>query len=160
MSAHVDRHRELTSDPPAESHARTRRGAAAECSVAGAALILSVLLPPPDTTGRILHLPSICPFYLITGLPCPGCGLTRAFVLISHGEWRQSLAFHPVGWLAYAAFLLMCIDGLPMLIGVRDAPLLPRAVKSRILWGCAAVTLAVGLLRLASEIFGGVHRAF
>jgi len=66
-------------------------------------LALSILLPLPGTDGRIAHLPTVCPFYLLTGLPCPGCGLTRAFVCLGHGQVVQSLHWHPLGMVFYAA---------------------------------------------------------
>ncbi|WP_395752875.1 DUF2752 domain-containing protein [Prosthecobacter sp.] len=36
-----------------------------------------------------------CTFAEATGLPCPGCGLTRATSALFHGEWRASWQFHP-----------------------------------------------------------------
>lgn len=44
-------------------------------------------------------LPSLCMFRNITGLPCPGCGLTRSFVSAAHGDLALSLHFHRFGWL-------------------------------------------------------------
>ena len=67
----------------------------------------SLLLPLPGSDGSIAHLPSLCPFYNITGLPCPGCGLTRAFVSLGHGQWLESLHWHPLGWLI--ALVLACL---------------------------------------------------
>ncbi len=66
-------------------------------------LALSILLPMPKGDGRIAHLPTVCPFYLLTGLPCPGCGLTRAFVCLGHGQIVSSLHWHPLGFVLYAA---------------------------------------------------------
>lgn len=43
-----------------------------------------------------------CVFAEITGLPCPGCGLTRATVALLHGDWRTSWDFHP-----FAGFFLI-----------------------------------------------------
>lgn len=68
-----------------------------------AVLVASVSLPLPGADGTLLHLPSLCPFYELTGLPCPGCGLTRAFVCIGHGQWGASLRWHPLGLVLYAA---------------------------------------------------------
>jgi len=44
-------------------------------------------------------LPGLCIFRSTTGLPCPGCGLTRAFVSAAHGNLALSLHFHRLGWL-------------------------------------------------------------
>jgi len=44
-------------------------------------------------------LPGLCIFRNTTGLPCPGCGLTRAFVSAAHGNLALSLYFHRLGWL-------------------------------------------------------------
>lgn len=35
-----------------------------------------------------------CVFHLLTGLHCPGCGMTRALHAILHGEWRQAVAYN------------------------------------------------------------------
>ncbi|BDI32962.1 hypothetical protein CCAX7_50130 [Capsulimonas corticalis] len=153
----VDTERSSSAEGAAKaSHAsQATQRVKAECLAACAVLALSVLLPLPDTTGRILHIPSICPFYQLTGLPCPGCGLTRAFVLLSHGDWRQSLAFHPMGWAAYAAFILVAIDGAPAALQIRDRGWLPRRVRSGVLWACVCATLAAGLIRLIGDAAEG-----
>ena len=33
----------------------------------------------------------------MTGVPCPGCGLTRSIVLAVHGDWSQSYVYHRLG---------------------------------------------------------------
>ncbi len=43
-----------------------------------------------------------CPFLEISGLPCLSCGVTRAFILVSHGEIIQGLKMNPL----FAALLL------------------------------------------------------
>jgi hypothetical protein len=50
----------------------------------------------------------VCGFKHLTGLPCPTCGLTRALCCAVHGDWAQSLAYHPAGpLLALALFAWM-----------------------------------------------------
>jgi hypothetical protein len=44
-----------------------------------------------------LHPAIACPFRSLTGVPCPFCGLTRAFVAAAHGHVATSLAFNPAG---------------------------------------------------------------
>jgi hypothetical protein len=56
-----------------------------------------------------------CAFRGATGLPCPGCGLTRAFVALARGEWGASLAAH-----AFAPVFAV------LLVAVSVAALLPR----------------------------------
>lgn len=57
---------------------------------------------------RPAELPSIiaCPFRALTGLPCPGCGMTRAFCALGHGEWRLALQYNALSPLVFLAALL------------------------------------------------------
>jgi hypothetical protein len=66
-----------------------------------AVLTAAAVLPLPGSDGRILHLPSICIFYDTTGLPCPGCGLTRSFVCLAHGRLAEAFRWHPLGPLVF-----------------------------------------------------------
>jgi hypothetical protein len=43
----------------------------------------------------------LCPFYWLTGRPCPLCGLTRAFCALAKGHWSQALHFHALSPLAF-----------------------------------------------------------
>lgn len=39
-----------------------------------------------------------CPLYNIVGIPCPSCGMTRAFFSLLHGDFKMAFAFHPMWW--------------------------------------------------------------
>lgn len=39
---------------------------------------------------------AFCPIVLFTGFPCPGCGITRAAVLLLTGRWPQAWRMNPV----------------------------------------------------------------
>ncbi len=41
-------------------------------------------------------LGSACPVYLIFGIPCPGCGMTRAWLYLFCGEVMKAFDFHPM----------------------------------------------------------------
>lgn len=45
------------------------------------------------------RLPEVCSLKRTTGVPCPGCGLTRSWVSAVHGDLGTSAAHHPLGWL-------------------------------------------------------------
>lgn len=50
-----------------------------------------------------------CLFHFVTGLPCPGCGGTRAFVSLLKGDLIHSFLYHPVVpfcFLLYVIFMM------------------------------------------------------
>lgn len=51
---------------------------------------------------------AFCPSVVITGLPCPGCGLTRSVLFFVTGQWERSFSVHPLGW-AIVLFALYCV---------------------------------------------------
>jgi hypothetical protein len=53
--------------------------------------------------------PSLCPFKLMTGLPCPGCGMTRSVVALLHGDLTVSAYFHPLGAPFVLAMLALAV---------------------------------------------------
>jgi hypothetical protein len=57
----------------------------------------------------------ICPFRNLTGLPCPGCGLTRAVYHLAHGDFRQAFACHIF---APAFFLLVFAEIINSIVGI------------------------------------------
>lgn len=52
-------------------------------------------------------LPEICFWRRFLGIECPGCGLTRSFVSLGHGQWRAAWEFHMLG---PALFALVAIQ--------------------------------------------------
>jgi Protein of unknown function (DUF2752) len=52
--------------------------------------------------------PVLCPFRLLTGLPCPFCGMTRSLLALGRGDVAASVALHPLG----PAVALLAVLGL------------------------------------------------
>lgn len=50
---------------------------------------------------------AFCPMVLLTGFPCPGCGLTRSILFFLTGQWERSFYLQPLGG-GVALFLLYC----------------------------------------------------
>lgn len=40
---------------------------------------------------------SLCPLKMLTGFPCPGCGITKSMVYFYEGDILKSLYFHILG---------------------------------------------------------------
>ncbi|MGC4046043.1 MAG: DUF2752 domain-containing protein [Armatimonas sp.] len=108
-------------------------------------LLLSVLLPLPDANGRML-LPPICAFKNLTGLPCPGCGLTRSFVCLGHGHIAEAFHYHILG---PALFLGILSAAVLMLIRIKHPHFLTKwRLDFPILISTAVVLLLLWPLRL------------
>lgn len=56
----------------------------------------------------------VCVFHEVTGLPCPGCGLTRGMTAFARGDVQQALHWHPfTPVFAFGAVLTLVVTLLP-----------------------------------------------
>jgi len=101
----------------------------------GAAPFAVGALIPAST---VVDGPTLCPFRVMTGLPCPLCGATRAFVLAGHGD--GGFVDYGAFWVLVAA--LTVVAGLVVLAA--GSPALRAAWRSP----RRAGTLAAALLAL------------
>lgn len=69
--------------------------------------------------------PVLCPFRLVTGLPCPACGLTRSWVHLAHGDAGAAFSHHPAGPLLFLAAALVVLASVTALLRRRHLPLPP-----------------------------------
>lgn len=83
---------------------------------------------------------AFCPSLLVTGFPCPGCGMTRAVLCLFQGQFRRSWALNPAAvlWVVWA-LLFACNRYI-------------RGKKSKILgrmfWGILLFMLAAYAVRM------------
>ncbi|OPY01158.1 MAG: hypothetical protein A4E61_01753 [Syntrophorhabdus sp. PtaB.Bin184] len=57
------------------------------------------ILPAGRLAGSI---PVFCPFELLTGIPCPGCGMTRAVLCLIAGNPSDALLYNPFSFFLIA----------------------------------------------------------
>ena len=48
--------------------------------------------------GLGIALPESCWFFRWSGIGCPGCGLTRCFICLMHGEFAEAWRYNPGGF--------------------------------------------------------------
>ncbi len=53
---------------------------------------------------------AVCPMVLITGLPCPGCGMTRAGMSMLRFDFKQAFYYNPCCFMWAAYFMYMFIQ--------------------------------------------------
>ena len=72
-----------------------------------------------------------CPFHALTGVPCPGCGTTRAALALARGDVPAAFGWNP---LAAAAFLFggaACLLAPWWVVAGRPLPSLARVLSWR-----------------------------
>lgn len=81
-------------------------------------ILLFLFLPflisysPEQTTPPTIHSIKLSPSCLsevLFGTKCPGCGLTRSFVLLTHGHFKAAAEKHRLGPLLYIFFISLAL---------------------------------------------------
>ncbi len=72
--------------------------------IAGALLTLAVpyLIMLNSGSEHLEHSQSLCPFKMLTGFPCPGCGITKSMIFLYEGNVVKSISYHIFGPLVVA----------------------------------------------------------
>ena len=87
----------------------------------------------------------VCPLYSMTGFACPGCGLTRGFHALFHGDFVGAIDFNALiplwamifGWV-FVSLVLLAVRG-------RGLPMWPT--YPRFLWSFLILLASFGVLR-------------
>jgi Protein of unknown function (DUF2752). len=124
-------------DKPASPH-RMLAAAGAGGMIAGSA---AVAYFDPTTAGFF----PVCPLYALTGLACPGCGLTRGFHALFHGDVLTALDYNAM--LPFFAFLIACGFAALVYYALRGRRLPFNPVHPKVLWVFLVGLLVFGVTR-------------
>lgn len=86
---------------------------------------------------------SICPVKTIFGIPCPGCGMTRALIFAARGNFERAFYYHPL--FPLAPFL---VAGVAVYSLSKKPPV--KKCAGAILLALCGVFVAVWIYRLAA----------
>lgn len=117
---------------------RILAGAAAMMMCAGA---FAVYYFNPTTAGFF----PLCPLHALTGLNCPGCGLTRAFHALFRGDIFQALHFNAL--LPVYFFVFVYLFATLLSIAVRRRALNFNIFRPRLVWSFFTIALVFGVVR-------------
>jgi len=86
-----------------------------------------------------LNLPAWeCPIFRATGIPCPGCGLSRATVLLLKGDLAGSFRFH-----AFAPIFLFAIAALILSVLLPKSILQPAIARAELIERKTGLTVLI-----------------
>jgi hypothetical protein len=86
----------------------------------------------------------VCLFHSLTGLNCPGCGMTRALYSLLHGNFRLALKDNALFVLALAALILAGVRFLWQKANDRPAAFI---VPAKFLWLFLATAFVFAVIR-------------
>jgi len=75
--------------------------------LAGFALLSGILLASATIPPFHREIFTLCLVKDVFGIPCPGCGLTRAFLFLGHGDVRSALALNVNSLLIFSLVFLL-----------------------------------------------------
>lgn len=120
---------------------KRERGLAAVGALAATAGAASVAYFDPSTSNIF----PVCPLYSLTGFACPGCGLTRGFHALFHGDVLTAFDYNtliPVFGAFLGYFFLSMV-----LVAVRGRGLSLGKMNGPALWAVLGLMLIFGILR-------------
>lgn len=116
--------------------------------VGAVAAVCVAIAASPWILELLEHTPVLCPFRVITGMPCPGCGTTRAVFELGSGRPITSLLLNPLGVFVWVYFLAVLANW----VGVLSRSAFEKTSQALAAYGVAAAFTA-WLATLAHRLF-------
>ena len=122
MEGQVDTVESSESQHPRRSEATAARWLAAGLLVGCAGVLSLAIWCAPDARGYGTHEQfgsGPCGFVLVTGYPCPTCGMTTAFAHTVRGQWWRAFWAQPAGFVLALATIAAAGIGVWVLVAGR-----------------------------------------
>lgn len=87
----------------------------------------------------------VCPLFSLTGFACPGCGLTRGFHALFHGDVLTALDYNAL--IPFFALAFLFLIATLISITVRGKGLLKMSASPVFLFGTLVLLIAFGVVR-------------
>ncbi|GAA2066519.1 DUF2752 domain-containing protein [Williamsia deligens] len=127
------------------------RTTALAAAVGAGAVVAAAVIP----TSVVGNGPVLCPFRLVTGLPCPGCGLTRSWVAVAHGDVASAFSDNAFGPISFTAVVAMTVAAAVLaLVAPARIGVLAAVARSRVVYSVAAVWVVYGIVRAVDAAAG------
>ncbi len=108
----------------------------------------ATLLLPFAYAGYVQQGPVLCPLRALFGLPCPGCGMTRAFCALSQFEWLSAVELNALCIPLVLVLFITPVVALVELARGKPCRFYSFLYSSRVAWCCGGVTAAYHVGRL------------
>ena len=114
------------------------------------------MVTPDDVTVTIggSTIPELCSFKRVFAIGCPGCGMTRAFICISSGNWLRAWLLNPASFMMYGLIAFQIPYRIVQLIRMKKG-LLPYSDHWAVWYFIALAILLIGqwVVRLIVGMF-------
>jgi hypothetical protein len=99
------------------------------------------------------HGPGLCLFHRLTGLECPGCGMTRAFHALTHGHVDEALGFNLLSLPLFIALaVVLVLDLVYIARGFRISLGVPVRAITLCEWGGVTLVMLYAVLRNVTSV--------
>ncbi len=87
----------------------------------------------------------VCPLYSLTGIACPGCGLTRGFHALFHGDVLTALDYNAL--LPFYALIFGYFFASLVFVIFKGRGLSSNIFRPKLIWSFLAISLVFAVVR-------------